>query len=233
MANDHPDDVNSAAFTSLSFDCYGTLIDWIGGISGVFERLAAQAGGIAMTQRDFFDTYLHAEAQAEAGVYMPYRQVLTIVQARLAERFGLSLGPDQTRWLADSLADWRPFPDTNAALKRLKTKYRLCILSNIDRELFAATARHLQVNFDAVITAQDVESYKPARPHFDRLLKTVATVPGTHLHVAQSLYHDGVPAAELGIPFVWINRRAETNTTSARPLAVFDELTGLADWLGV
>ena len=130
------------------------------------------------------------------------------------------------------MADWRPFPDTNAALKRLKTKYGLCILSNVDRDLFEATARHLEVDFDQIITAQDVEAYKPDRPHFDRLLETVVESPGSHLHVAQSLRHDGVPAGLLGIPFVWINRRGETNSSTAKPLAVFDDLTGLVDWLG-
>jgi len=224
---------SKSVYKSLSFDCYGTLIDWIGGISGVFHRLAGSADALDMSEREFFDTYLEAEAAAEAQSYQSYRQVLTQVQATLADRMGLSHSSEQTEWLADSQIDWQPFGDTNAALHRLKQAFKLCILSNVDRDLFSRTARHLEVEFDYLITAEDVQAYKPARPHFDRLLSTVVEAPGTHLHVAQSLFHDGVPAAQYDIPFVWINRRGETNSTTAKPLAVFDNLTGLADWLGV
>ncbi|MCP4251345.1 MAG: HAD-IA family hydrolase [bacterium] len=218
---------------TISFDCYGTLIDWIGGIRGVFETLAAAGGAIPTDERAFFDAYLEAEAEAEGGPYRPYVQVLAAVQERLAAKLGIAFPPEQANLLAESVPNWKPLPDTNAALVRLKTRYRLGILSNIDNDLFAATARHVDVAFDFVITAQDVGSYKPARGHFDRLTETVATDLQTHLHVAQSLFHDGVPANELGMPFVWINRRNETNDSTARPLAVFDDLNGLADAMGV
>ncbi len=218
---------------SLSFDCYGTLIDWIGGIRGAFDRLAAHGGSLPAEEKDFFDTYLEAEARAESGEYKPYREVLTAVQAALVERFGLSFPPDQATQLAESHAAWKPFADTNAALTRLKTRYRLGILSNVDRDLFAGTARYFDVSFDFVITAEDVRAYKPNLAHFNRLLETEVKDAGTHLHVAQSLFHDGVPTAQLGIPFVWINRRRETNDTSARPLATFATLAELADHLGV
>ena len=130
--------------------------------------------------------------------------------------------------LAESVPGWKPFPDTNPALARLKERFRLGILSNIDNDLFAATARHFESaigRFDFVITAEDVGSYKPGHGHFKRLLTTVVDDVSTHLHVAQSLFHDGVPAAELGIPFVWINRRGEVNETTARPLAELANLT--------
>ena len=184
-------------------------------------------------QRTFFDAYLEAEAEVEGGPYRPYAQVLASVQERLAAKLGLTVQPEQTNLLADSVPNWKPLPDTNAALARLQARYRLGILSNIDNDLFAATARHFEVDFDFVITAQDVGSYKPARGHFDRLTQMVTSDPRTHLHVAQSLFHDGVPAGELGLPFVWINRRGQTNDTSAQPMAVFDNLTGLADAMGV
>jgi 2-haloalkanoic acid dehalogenase type II len=217
---------------SLSFDCYGTLIDWISGIRGVFETLAAAEARL-IDEREFFDTYLEAEAQTEAGPYKPYRDVLATVQRTLADRFRIVLPPEQADLLARSQADWKPFSDTNPALTRLATRYRLGVVSNIDNDLFAATARHFEVDFDFVITAEDVRAYKPARAHFERLLETEVDDPSTHLHVAQSLFHDGCPAAELGIPFVWINRRGVVNDTAARPLAVFDDLTAFADRMGV
>lgn len=226
-------DEEIARVTSLSFDCYGTLIDWIAGIRGVFATLAATTGARLIDERQFFDAYLEAEAQAEAGPYLPYREVLTAVQRALADRFQIALPPDQANLLARSQAGWKPFPDTNAALARLKTCYRLGVVSNIDNDMFAATARHFDVAFDFVITAQDVRAYKPAHPHFRRLLETVVDDPSTHLHVAQSLFHDGCPTAELGIPFVWINRRGETNDIPAKPLAVFDDLASFADGMGV
>ena len=230
-----PDDRN-ACFRSLSFDCYGTLIDWITGIGGALETLAASGGSLPVDQGEFFDTYLEVEAEAEAGPYVPYRNILSAAQVELARRFGLTVPPERARLLAESVPSWKPFPDVNPALARLKTRYRLGILSNIDNDLFAATARHFEPaihRFDFVITAEDVRSYKPGHPHFARLLETVVDDPDAHLHVAQSLFHDGVPAAELGIPFVWINRRHEVNDTAAKPLAVFADLTELAGRMGV
>ena len=226
-------DAHMVGLNSLSFDCYGTLIDWIAGIRGAFETLAASGGPLPGTEKDFFDTYLDTEARAEAGPYMSYRQVLTTVQVALADRFNVRFTPQQANLLAESQARWAPFADTDPALCRLKTRYRLGVVSNIDRDLFAATARHFDVAFDFVITAEDVRAYKPNHAHFKRLLDTEVEDPLTHLHVAQSLFHDGVPAGELGIPFVWINRRHEVNYTPATPLAVFDDLIGFADRLGV
>lgn len=230
-----PDDRN-ACLRSLSFDCYGTLIDWITGIGGALERLAASGGSLPVDQGELFDTYLEVEAEAEAGPYMPYKDILSTAQAQLARRFGLTVPPDRTRLLAESVPNWKPFPDANPALARLKARYRLGILSNIDNDLFAATARHFAPavgRFDFIITAEDVRAYKPAHPHFNRLLNTVVDDLGTHLHVAQSLFHDGVPAAELGIPFVWINRHHQVNDTAAKPLAEFADLARLAAWFGV
>ena len=172
----------------------------------------------------------------EAGPYLPYKEILTLAQAELARRFALTVPPGRVRLLAGSVPNWVPFDDTNATLARLKGRYRLGILSNIDNDLFTETARRFRPaidGFDFVITAQEVGSYKPGHAHFRRLLETGAVDPQAHLHVAQSLFHDGVPAAELGMPFVWINRRDENNHTTARPLAVFNDLTGLADRMGV
>jgi len=227
-------DEQVARIRSLSFDCYGTLIDWITGIRGALETLAASGGSLPIDQGEFFDTYLEVEAETEAGPYMSYKEVLTSAQAELARRFGLTVPPERARVLADSVPGWKPFDDTNPALARLKERFRLGILSNIDNDLFAATARQFEPaigQFDFVITAEDVGSYKPGHGHFKRLLQTVVDDQGTNLHVAQSLFHDGAPAAELGIPFVWINRRGEVNETIAKPLAELSNLTELADML--
>jgi 2-haloacid dehalogenase len=215
---------------TISFDCYGTLIDWESGIRRTFEMLAA-AGPNPIQADELFDAYLLTEAAVEDMEYRSYRDVLGGVQERLAQRFGLSVAAERRTLLADSLADWRPFDDTNDALSRLKRRYRLGVLSNVDRDLFAATAKHLSVEFDFVVTAEDVRAYKPAHPHFFRLLEDAGQNRASILHVAQSLYHDGVPAHQLGIPFVWINRRGETNETIATPLATFPDLASLADAL--
>jgi len=219
---------------SLSFDCYGTLIDWETGIRAALDTLAGVSSAASLDRHALFDTYLEVEAEIEAGPYLPYKEVLSRVQAELARRFGLAVPAGWERLLPESLPNWKPFSDTNAALARLKRRCRLGIVSNTDRDLFAGTARHFAPvieRFDFLVLAEDVRSYKPGRGHFDRLLEALGGDPSRHLHVAQSLYHDGVPCADLGLSFVWINRRQETNDPRVRPFAVFDNLTGLADAL--
>jgi len=194
----------------------------------VFEMLAASSRH-PVDSGDVFKAYLLAEAALEAGPYRRYRDLLTSLQARLAECFALDVPADRRGLLAESVPDWRPFDDTNAALVRLKEKFRLAVLSNIDRDLLAATARHLAVRFDFVVTAEDVRAYKPAHPHFHRLIGLIGGRREPILHVAQSLYHDGVPARQLGLNFIWINRRHEVNHTEATPVAEFPDLRSLGD----
>ena len=211
---------------TLTFDCYGTLIDWETGLRAVIDRLSGAVDPDA--QRRVFDVYLDKEAEVEAEPYRSYRVVTAEPVRRVAGEVGLEIVPADPPEPASAIGDWLPFPDTNEVLKRLARKFRLGILSNIDRDLFARTARRLDVSFDFVVTAEDVRSYKPAHGHFTSMLADHAE-PGSVLHVAQSLFHDGVPARALGIPFVWINRRAETNTTTAEPLAVCPDLKSLAE----
>jgi 2-haloalkanoic acid dehalogenase type II len=177
---------------------------------------------------ELFQAYVPTEAAVEAGSYQPYRQILSVVTERVAEQLGLDLPTGGAGLLAERLPDWTPFPDTNEALTRLKQRYRLGVLSNIDRDLFAGTARYFDIKFDVVITAEDVGTYKPALAHFERLLGTHSP-PEEVLHVAQSLFHDGVPATELGIPFVWINRYGDSNPTLVEPITTFADLKSLAD----
>ncbi len=140
----------------------------------------------------------------------------------------MSVSGGQATAVADSVGRWRPFPDTNAALVALKRRFKLGVLSNVDRDLFARTAEQFEVAFDFVVTAEDVRSYKPALPHFERFLDTFNGRDGG-LHVAQSQYHDGVPAAQLGIPFVWINRRREQRRKDVRPVAEYPDLASFVE----
>lgn len=218
---------------TITFDCYGTLIDWRKGLSDTFIELfgpvaAAPPQVVADRIDELFRAYVPTEAALEAGPYQPYRQVLSAVAEQVAERFGLDLPPERAGLLAERLPAWLPFPDTNEALTRLKQRYRLGVLSNIDRDLFAGTARYFDIKFDFVITAEDVGAYKPAHAHFERLV-AAHSPPEQVLHVAQSLFHDGVPAQELGIAYVWINRYGDANVTNVKPLMTFPDLRSLAD----
>ena len=211
---------------TITFDCYGTLIDWSAGLSRSFSEIFGPA--VAGHEREWFEAYVRIEAEVESGPYRSYREVLAAVSERLARRFHLSLPPGREQQLAKMLPHWAPFPDTNEALLRLQRRFRLGVLSNIDRDLFAGTARQFGIAFDFIVTAEDVESYKPARAHFQRLIDAHGGAE-TALHVAQSLYHDGVPANDLGLAFVWINRYKEENHTTVRPLAEFPDLRAFAD----
>jgi 2-haloalkanoic acid dehalogenase type II len=212
--------------STITFDCYGTLIEWRKGLGEAFTELL----GPAVDGRidELFQAYIPTEAALEAGPYQSYRQLLSAVTPQVAEQLGVDLPSERADLLADRLPDWVPFPDTNEALVRLKRRYRLGILSNIDRDLFAGTAGHFDVTFDFIVTAEDVQAYKPAHAHFERLLRNHSPRDSV-LHVAQSLFHDGIPTHELGIPFVWINRYSEPNLTSVRPVATFSDLKSLAD----
>ncbi len=210
----------------VTFDCYGTLIDWSAGLRASLEAMFGSAIGSRVDQ--LVEAYVETEATVEAQPYQPYRDILAETARRLAQRFDLALPPREADLLAEMLPQWKPFPDTNDALTRLKQRYRLGVLSNIDRDFFEGTARHFDVAFDFVITAEDVRSYKPAPGHFRRLLDEHAD-PGTVLHVAQSLFHDGVPARALDVAYVWINRYDGSNELSVQPLATFTDLKSLAD----
>jgi HAD superfamily hydrolase (TIGR01549 family) len=180
----------------ITFDCYGTLIDWESGISGALHH-AAKSIGFDVRRVDIMRAYLEVENAA---------------------------------FLADSLGGWTPFADTNQALEELnKDGYRLGILSNIDNDLLAGTLEHLTVEFDFLVTAESVRSYKPAQAHF---LKARESLAGSFwLHAAQSYFHDIVPACELDIPVVWVNRNGETPGRESCPTGEVPTLGGLVQWL--
>jgi 2-haloalkanoic acid dehalogenase type II len=195
-------------FDVLTFDCYGTLVDWERGIADAFEAAAA-ADGVRLDRAAVLRAYHAVEPEVEAERYRRYREVLALSARAVAARLGWTLPAGREGFLPDSLPSWPPFPDTNAALVRLKSAgHRLAILSNVDDDLLAATRRHLAVDLDFVVTAQQVGSYKPAPGHFRAARQRIGDA--RWLHVAQSYVHDVQPARTLGIATAWINRKGET-----------------------
>lgn len=191
----------------VSFDCYGTLIDWETGIfSALRPVLTAHGKGISDTE--LLKLYSELESEAEQGEFHSYREVLQSVVRGFGERLGFKPSEAQVRSLPDSLADWQPFPDTVAALQRLKARYQLAIISNVDDDLFAATSRHLEVPFDHLITAQQARAYKPSLRTFTLAQQRIGVTPAQWLHAAQSVYHDVIPATSMGIATVWVNRHS-------------------------
>jgi 2-haloalkanoic acid dehalogenase type II len=220
-----------SAFDFVTFDCYGTLIDWEGGIAGAFAAKAESLGRKAPDRRDVIAAYHAAEPEVEAAAYRPYREILAATAVRVASRLGWGLAQKEASFLAESLPSWKPFSDTNAALTRLsKAGIRLGILSNVDDDLLSGTRRHFEVSFDLIVTAQRVRSYKPGHAHFTTARAELP--PGAHwLHAAQSYFHDVVPAKALGIPVAWINRKGESAGPAGPPDRELSDMTGLADWL--
>jgi len=213
----------------VTFDCYGTLIDWEGGLATALIR-AAWRDSVRLERGAVIRAYMAAEREVEAGPYRSYREVLADSARGVAARLGWRLDPARASFLADSLPGWVPFPDTNAALERLRhAGYTLGILSNIDDALLTATRRHFTVPFEIIVTAEQVRAYKPARPHFDAARGAIGSRPW--LHVGQGYFHDIVPAREQGIPNAWINRNGEAPSDGGRPDREFPTLAELADWL--
>jgi 2-haloalkanoic acid dehalogenase type II len=208
-------------FHALTFDCYGTLIDWESGIHTALAPLRNRAGahaGMGLSRSDIDlsrDSVLEAFARLEARQQektpdMLYPDVLAAVHEQLAIEWDVAQDKDEDAAFGRSIADWPPFADTVEALRYLKQHFRLVILSNVDRASFQATNQGLGVTFDAIYTAQDIGSYKPDQRNFRYLidrLREQGTPQEKILHVAQSLFHDHVPANALGLASAWIDRR--------------------------
>ena len=212
--------VDLGDFDALSFDCYGTLIDWEAGIAAVL-RPWADAHGLDRTDEQLLTAYSTHESRAEAEHPTDlYPRVLARAMRGLGAELGVPVSGEEAESLATSVPDWPAFPDSAEALDRLSRRYRLIILSNVDRDSFAGSNRRLGVTFTSILTAQDIGSYKPSPRNFEALLREVARlgVPeGRHLHVAQSLFHDHVPAKAFGLPTVWIDRRHASPGWGATP----------------
>ena len=192
-------------FKFLTFDCYGTLIDWESGILGAFRPIL-KARNKNLDDAQILNLYAELESATEGGEFKPYREVLKEVVNGFACRLGFQATDQETNSLPESLKYWRPFPDTVSSLKSLARHYKLCVISNIDDDLFAHTARHLGVPFHVVVTALEVRSYKPSHNNFRRALEKIGSPKEQVLHVAESLFHDIAPARALGIKSVWVDR---------------------------
>ena len=207
-------------FDALSFDCYGTLIDWEAGISAVLGPWA-NAHGVAASSEELLERYAQIEAREEAEHPTAlYPDILDAAMRNLGASFGVDVGSADAERLATSVGDWPAFPDSPAALRALSRQYKLVILSNVDRASFAMSNERLGVEFDAIITAQDVGSYKPTLNNIEVLVQRVRALgveDGRLLHVAQSLFHDHVPAQTLGLRTVWIDRRGARHGWGATP----------------
>ena len=198
-------------FDVLTFDCYGTLIDWETGICAAIRSWLVSRS-VTATPEQILDAFATAEApQQEATPGMPYPELLARVHDAVAAHFGLAPDPEAAAAFGRSIGHWPPFPDSAVALAYLKRHYRLVILSNVDRASFAHSARRLGVAFDAVYTAEDIGSYKPDPRNFEYMLARLAEQGVGReriLHTAESLYHDHIPAKRFGLATCWIHRHA-------------------------
>jgi 2-haloacid dehalogenase len=192
-------------FQFITFDCYGTLIDWETGILTALQPIL-EKHSIHCSDAEVLALYGDLEAQAEAGDYQPYREVLRKVVRGMGERYRFEATAAEQESLPDSLASWRPFPDTVNALRQLHSKFQLAIISNIDDDLFRASAPQLEINFDQVITAFQARAYKPSPTIFRLAQQKLGISTAEWLHAGQSIYHDVIPAKSLEIATLWVNR---------------------------
>ena len=204
-----------------TFDCYGTLIDWNGGIRGELARVFGDDRADELLGR-----YHRLEPEIEGDGSLSYREVMTEAMRRLGAP------PQEQDALGRSLPGWRPFPEVPAALAATQERgWRLAVLSNTDREFIDASLAQLRVSFDEVIVASEIGSYKPRSRHWEEFAARTGASPSRHVHVAASLFHDIEPAARLGLTTVWINRLGETAADGARPARELPDLTHLPETL--
>jgi len=189
----------------LTFDCYGTLIDWESGIFSALKPVLA-AHGKSITEAELLALYGEFEAKTEAGKYLPYPDVLRAVVRAFGERLRFQPTQADIDALPDSVPRWQPWPDTVAGLKRLTKKFRLAIISNIDDDIFAQTKQWLPVEFESVTTARQARCYKPGAEIFKLALRKASVPPEQIIHVGQSIYHDVLPAQSFKLATVWVNR---------------------------
>jgi 2-haloalkanoic acid dehalogenase type II len=216
----------------LTFDCYGTLIDWESGIRRAFHNALSKTRGPVQLTEKASEIYETEERKVERqDPHLPYREVLANTALAVAARIGWTLSAADSFFLSRELPEWRPFPDTNHALERLAKKHTLGILSNIDNDLLDTTLKHFRAKFDIIVTAEQVGSYKPAPAHFKEAQRLIGGRPW--LHVASSQYHDIEPAKRLGIKAAWVNRKHLQSTRSLASDNVWEvgDLLQLADQL--
>jgi 2-haloacid dehalogenase len=226
-------EIDYGRFDALTFDCYGTLIDWEAGIlAGLRPVLTAR--GVEPPDDELLAVYAGFEAAAEAGPYLRYREILGRSLREVAAHYGVEPDPAEVLAFGDSVGEWPAFADSSAALSRLHERFRLGVITNCDDDLFARSAARLQTSFDWVVTAQSVGSYKPDPRNFEVAFERIGLPRERILHVAQSLFHDHVTAKRLGLTTVWIDRRHDrpghgaTPAADAAPDATFPDMASFA-----
>jgi len=217
----------------ITFDCYGTLIDWETGMLAAMRPLFSRDGHF-VSDAQLLEAYGEAEVELESGPYLVYRDVLSRSLQEVGRRLDVKISVDQGREFAESLTRWEPFPDTVSSLQELSKRFRLGIVSNVDDDLFAVTRTKLNAPFDVVVTAQQVKSYKPSFRNFEEMLRRSGVKKEEALHAGQSVYHDIVPANALGLKNVWVNRPSirpgsgATKPATGQPTAEVSSLAELA-----
>jgi 2-haloacid dehalogenase len=222
-------DLDLSLYDVVTFDCYGTLVDWETGILSVLQPLLDRHG-CARGRDEVLQLYAQAEAELERGTYQPYRDVLNEVVRMIGELLGFPVTDDEASALATSLPDWPLFEDTLDALDRLGRHVKLGVISNVDDELFAGTQRHLGNRFEWITTAGQAQAYKPSLDIFKLAMSRIEVHPEAILHAGQSLYHDVVPAQAMGMATVLVTRRGRGATleTEAKPDLLVPDLATLA-----
>jgi 2-haloacid dehalogenase len=215
-------------FRVITFDCYGTLIDWETGLLCAIRPIL-RSHDVSLSDVQILQIYGELEPKAQ-NPYRHYRDVLASIVRNFGHRFGFSVSDAEAQSLPESLKNWLPFPDTNDAIEKLKTKYKLAIISNTDDDLFAATSRHFKIKFDQVITAEQARAYKPSSAPFELALRRLALPREQVLHAGQSVHHDVLPAKLLGLATVLVERRGfgATKPTEGEPDLRVPDLQTLA-----
>lgn len=224
-----------AKVTWVTFDVYGTLIDWETGIFQAFKKEATKDGfTIEEKDRDQIITLFHQLSQeVEGGSYELYAEVLRQVAVKIAKEIGWPLEPSRAGFLPDSVLRWAPFKETAPQLKKFFAKYSTGLVSNVDDKLLGQTRRHIPGEYDLVVTAQQVRSYKPDPAHFNEFARRVGSKKGW-VHIGSSYYHDVEPCVKLKVPVIWVNRRKETLEPGAKkPTAEVKSLLEAAKLLGL
>ncbi len=216
----------------VTFDVYGTLIDWESGAFDAFRKEAEQ-DGFTLEREELISLFREVQQKIEAGSYELYAEVLRRTAVDIAKTLGWPLEPSRSGFLPQSVQRWLPFKETNSVLGRIAKKYKVGLISNVDDKLLGQTRRHIPLDFDLVVTAQQVRSYKPDAAHFTECERRIGGKKGW-VHVAESYYHDVEPCLKKKIPVIWVNRRKQQlESGQKKPDAEVATLREAAKLLGI
>jgi 2-haloacid dehalogenase/putative hydrolase of the HAD superfamily len=213
----------------VTTDCYGTLIDWEKGIWDAFKK-QADRDGLTIDQKPFLERFFEIQAQIMAGSYELYAEVLRRAAVEAAEEIGWTIEPSRAQFLPDSVGSWPPFREANAAMDRLRDRYQVGIVANVDDKLLGISRRHLRTELDLAVTAQQVRSYKPDNTHFRECARRIGGKKGW-VHIAAGYESDIAPCLKMNVPVIWVNRSGE-KVDGKKPDAMVKNLRDAAAKLG-